>query len=87
VSSPNDDDPKTGKFPPDAEYAVPTGSPDVYDPNYVPPPADPAHGDSPAAEVPPSELYPPAPAEPVERPEQSYSSEWDGYPAGEPSPA
>ena len=94
MSSPKDDDPKTGKFPPDADYAVPTGSPDVYDPNYVPPPADPAHGDSQAAEVPPLELYPPAgtqtgagsgSTEP-ERPEQSYSSEWDGYPAGEPSP-
>ena len=77
--SPKDDD-KGGKFPPDADYAVPTGSPDVYDPHYVPPPADPAH-DERAAEVPPAELYPPD-----AKPEQSYSSEWDGYPAGEPSP-
>jgi hypothetical protein len=101
VSAPKDDDGKGGKFPPDADYAVPTGSPDVYDPNYVPPPADPAH-DERAAEIPPAELYPPAgtqsgtdsgsgSAERTERPErpeseQSYSSEWDGYPAGEPSP-
>lgn len=93
MSSPKDDGPKTGKFPPDPEYAVPTGSPDVYDPSYVPPPADPAHDDSHAAEVPPSELYPPgrAPETPqtgskqLDPSEQSYSSEWDGYPAGEPS--
>jgi len=57
--STNDDD-KGGKFPPEPEYAVPTGSPDVYDPNYVPPAADPAH-DEVAAEVPPAELYAPPP--------------------------
>jgi hypothetical protein len=43
---------------PEPEYAVPTGSPDVYDPNYVPPPADPAR-DAIAADVPPAELYAP----------------------------
>ncbi|MEO8845026.1 MAG: hypothetical protein ABI591_21190 [Kofleriaceae bacterium] len=82
------DDGKGGKFPPDPDYAVPTGSPDVYDPSYVPPPADPAHGDAKAADVPPAELYPPSDSSVAEpdRPEQSYSSEWDGYPAGEPSP-
>ena len=76
--SPKHDDKgdKGGKFPPEPEYAVPTGSPDVYDPSYVPPPADPAH-DERAAEVPPAELYPPSQ-------QQTYSSEWDGYPA--PSP-
>ena len=53
-----DDDPK---FPPEPEYAVPTGSPDVYDPSYVPPPADPER-DAVAADVPPAELYAPQPA-------------------------
>jgi hypothetical protein len=39
------------KAPPEPEY-------DVYDPSYVPPPADPAH-DAVAADVPPGELYSP----------------------------
>ncbi|HEX7703398.1 MAG TPA: hypothetical protein VF403_21810, partial [Kofleriaceae bacterium] len=98
MSSPKDDDGKGGKFPPDADYAVPTGSPDVYDPNYVPPPADPAHDDSKVEDVPPTERHLPGrgtqtgagsgSTERTDRPEseQSYSSEWDGYPAGEPSP-
>jgi hypothetical protein len=64
MSGPGDDEEGKGKppgsWPPDAEYAVPTGSPDVYDPGYVPPPADPAHDDSHASEVPPAELYPTA---------------------------
>jgi hypothetical protein len=47
-----------GTWPPDAEYAVPTGAPDVYDPGYVPPPADPAHDDAHALEGPPGALYP-----------------------------
>jgi hypothetical protein len=63
MSGPGDDDDNKakppGSWPPDAEYAVPTGSPDVYDPGYVPPPADPAH-DAHASEVPPAELYPTA---------------------------
>lgn len=62
MSGPGDDDDDKakppGSWPPDAEYAVPTGSPDVYDPGYVPPPADPAHDDAHASEVPPAELYP-----------------------------
>ncbi len=49
-----------GTWPPDAEYAVPTGSPDVYDPAYVPPAADPAHDDAHAEEGPPAALYPDA---------------------------
>lgn len=53
-----DDDKPGGKWPPDAEYAVPTGAPDVYDPNYIPPPADPAHDQTGAAEGPPAALYP-----------------------------
>ncbi|MEO8551893.1 MAG: hypothetical protein ABI678_18080 [Kofleriaceae bacterium] len=59
MAGPDDDDkPKGGAWPPDAEYAVPTGSPDVYDPNYIPPPADPAHDEGGAAEGPPAALYP-----------------------------
>ena len=52
------DEPKSGAWPPEAEYAVPTGSPDVYDPNYVPPAADPAHDEGGADEGPPAGLYP-----------------------------
>jgi len=49
-----------GTWPPDSEYAVPTGSPDVYDPGYVPPPADPEHDNRHADEGPPAALYPDA---------------------------
>ena len=56
----DDDKRKGGTWPPDAESAVPTGAPDAYDPGYVPPPADPAHDDTHASEVPPAELYPTA---------------------------
>ncbi|MEP6865086.1 MAG: hypothetical protein ABJE66_31000 [Deltaproteobacteria bacterium] len=62
----DDDDDKAGKgkpagaWPPDAEYAEPTGAPDVYDPGYVPPPANPAADNAHAAEGPPAELYPTA---------------------------
>jgi hypothetical protein len=59
----NDDDGKGkpgGSWPPEGEPAVPTGAPDAYDPGYVPPPADPAHDDPHASEVPPAELYPTA---------------------------
>lgn len=56
--APDDDDRKGGSWPPDAEYAVPTGSPDVYDPNYVPPAADPAHDQGGVVEGPPAALYP-----------------------------
>jgi hypothetical protein len=71
MSGPGDDDDKAkppGSWPPEGERAVPTGSPDVYDPGYVPPPADPAHDDSHASEVPPAELYPTAGTSPRSEP-------------------
>jgi hypothetical protein len=63
MSGPGDEDGKGkpgGSWPPEGEPAVPTGAPDAYDPGYVPPPADPAHDDPHASEVPPAELYPTA---------------------------
>jgi hypothetical protein len=75
-----------GTWPPAAEPAVPTGAPDAYDPSYVPPPADPGHDNTHAAEGPPAALYPDGGPPPTTEPVAGAASLGEAVAAELPTP-